>query len=163
MSAGRFCPLLDSVNGGADLVKGFFFADIRGQESSAAGPGLLGSGGVIDGRKSGNVPIVRVIVRHLWDDGVLVVLGVDSCFLAFTPADGPASCSTPVFYAVELRADDFDLDFDPIFPRPVFEALVMYAAPVCYAGFRDLHRTGLVSTEDVRDNLAQVAAWTVAP
>lgn len=167
MSAGCFRPLLDSVNGRADLVKGFSGTDIRGQESSAAGHSLVlvsldrvDNACLVDGRKAGSVPMLRGIVGHLRHGGAL---GVDGCFLAFAPADGPAPCSAPFFYAVELTADDINLDVDPVFLGSVSEALVMLAAPADGAGFGDLHRARLVPTEDVGDNLAQAAASAVAP
>lgn len=99
------------------------------------------------------------ILGPLRNDGVL---DVDGFFLAFSPGDGPARYSFPLFHAVELTSDDIYLDVDPILLRSVSEALVMLTAPAYGAGFRDLHRAGLVPTEDVRDNLAQAAASTVA-
>lgn len=105
--------------------------------------------------------MVRGIVGHVRDGGG--ALGLDGCLLAFAPADGPAPRSAPFFDAVELTADDVNLDVDPVFLGSVSEALVMLAAPADGACFGDLHRARLVPAEDVRDNLAQAAASAVAP
>lgn len=105
------------------------------QESNAASRCLVlvkgfldrvGSAGLVDGCKPGGVPMVGIIVDPLSYNGVL---DFDGCFRAFAPVDSPAHCSAPIFYAVELAADDVNLNLYPVFLRSVSEALVVLTAP----------------------------------
>ena len=88
--------------------------------------------------------------------GKVIVLGVDDVPFSLADVDGPAGNTAPCLHLVELVIDQEELSLIPVLGAPILLTLVVLAAVLDPAIFRNLMSATLVAAEDVRDDFSVI-------